>query len=82
MARICEKDRHMALLVREDWLIRILRETGHSVVFGWVGDKQLVEAGIFSGLVGDYTRIDAVASLVENKWMFGDRRVERRSVNR
>ena len=82
VARFCEKDRHTALLVREDWLKRILRETGDSVVFGWLGDKQLVEAGISSGLVGDYTRINAIASLVQNKWTFGDRRVERRSVYR
>lgn len=82
VVRFCEKDHHTALLVREDWLKRILRETGDSVVFGWLGDKQLVEAGISSGLIGDYTRINAVASLVENEWTFGDRRVERRSVYR
>ena len=70
----------MALLVREDWLKRILRETGHSVVFGWLGEKKLLEAGFFTGLVGDWTRINGVASLVENKWVFGNRRVERFSV--
>lgn len=82
VAHCCEKDHHTALLVREDWVKRMLRQTGHTLVFGWVGDKQLVEAGISSGLVGDYTRINATASLVEDKWTFGDRRVERRAVHR
>ena len=81
VVRFCENDRHMALLVREDWLKRSLRKTGHSVVFGWLGEKKLLEAGFATGIVGDWIRINGIASLEKNKWSFGDRRLERRSVN-
>ena len=81
VAHCCENDHHTALL-REDWLKRILRETGRFLVWGWIGDKQLIEAGISSGLVGDYTRINATASLVGSNWTFEDRRIEQRSVQR
>ena len=79
VAQYCEGSGHSVMLVRESWLKRTLRKTGHSIVFGWLGEKRLFGAG-FSGLVGDWTQIDAVASLVDNKWKFCKRRLERRSL--
>ena len=80
MARYHEAPGHGALLVREDWLKQVLRKTGHAVVFGWLGEKRLIEAGLATGLVGDWTVIDAVASFVDGRWKFGQRRLKRRSV--
>ena len=68
---------HGALLVREDWLEGVLRRTGHAIVFGWLGEKRLFEAGFAAGLVGDWTVIDAVASFVDGRWKFGTRRFKR-----
>ena len=79
MAQYCEGFGHSALLVREDWLKRTLRKTGHSIVFGWLGEKRLIEPD-FRGIVGDWTQIDAIASLAGTRWKFGKRRLERVSV--
>ena len=79
MAQYCEGFGHSALLVREDWLKRTLRKTGHSIVFGWLGEKRLIEPN-FRGIVGDWTKIDAIASLAGTRWKFGKRRLERVSV--
>ena len=76
-ARYLEGDGHMALLVREDWLRRTLRNTGHSVVFGWLGEKRLVGASPHYDLVGGWTEIDAIASLADGRWTFGERRLKR-----
>ena len=65
----------MALLVREDWLKRTLRNTGHSMVFGWLGEKQLIGRGF--DVPGDWTQIDAIASLAGYRWSFGERRLKR-----
>ncbi len=78
----CERERHMVLLVRESWLKRTIRQTGHSIVFGWLGEKKLLEAGFSTGLVGDWTEINGIATLVENQWDFGKPRLERHIVNR
>ena len=76
VAQYCEGSGHGALLVREDWLKRTLRKTGHSIVFGWLGEKRLIGAG-FHGVVVDRTQIDAIASLAGNKWRFGERQLKR-----
>ena len=80
VARYDDAPGHGALQVREDWLKQVLRKTGHAVVFGWLGEKRLIEAGLATGLVGDWTVIDAVASFKDGRWTFGQRRLKRRSV--
>ena len=79
VARYFEEDSHAALLVREDWLKRTLRETGHSMVFGWLGEKQLIGEIPHHGVVGDWTEIDGVASLAGNRWTLGRRKLKRSS---
>ena len=66
---------HSALLVREEWLKRVLRKTGNTIVFGWLGEKRLIETGFHSEIVGDWTGIDAIASLAASQWAFGKRRL-------
>ena len=44
VAQYRERPGHSALHVREDWLKRTLRKAGHSILFGWLGEKQLFEA--------------------------------------
>ena len=80
VARYLEGDGHMALLVREDWLKRTLRQSGHCMVFGWLGEKQLVGTGPHHGLVGGWMEINAIASLVVTRWTFGERRLKRCSL--
>ena len=72
------RDGHAALFVREKWLARILRSSGLEMVFGWLGEKRLVETGSWR-LVGDWTEINAVASFAGGRWTFGRRRLARRS---
>ena len=79
VARYLEGNGHMALLVREDWLKRTLGNAGHSVVFGWLGQKQLLGAGHHHGLVSGWIEMDAIASLADAGWKFGERRLKRRS---
>ena len=79
VARYVEGDGHMALLVREDWLKRTLRNAGHCVVFGWLGQKQLMGAAHHYGLAGGWMEIDATASLADGRWRFGERRLKPRS---
>ena len=74
MARYFEEDVNKALLVREDWLKRTLQKTDLRMVFGWLGEKQLIGGPDY--LVGDWTQIDAIASLAGNRWFFGDRRLK------
>lgn len=47
------------------------------MVFGWLGEKRLLEAGSSTGVVGDRTQINAIASLLGTQWTFGERRLER-----
>ena len=77
VAQYRERSGYSALLVREEWLKRVLRKTGNAIVFGWCGEKRLIETGLHSEIVGDWTGIDAIASLAE-KWAFGERRLVRR----
>lgn len=62
------------------------RSAGGSLVrrttadYPWLGEKRLIEAGLATGLVGNWTVIDAVASFVDGRWTFGQRRLKRRSV--
>ena len=76
VARYFEGNGHMALLVREGWLQQTLRKTGCSMVFGWLGEKQLF-APCHHGLFDDWTEINGIASLVGKQWEFGERRLER-----
>ena len=82
VARYLEADGHMALLVREDWLKRTLRKTGHSMVFGWLGEKKLIGAKPHYRVVDGWTEINAIASLAGNRWKFGKRRLTRCSRGR
>ena len=79
VAQYREGSGHSALLVREEWLKRILRKTGNAIVFGWLGEKRLIGTGFHRGIVGDWTQINAIASLAGAQWAFGERRLERRS---
>ena len=79
VAQYREGSGHSALLVREEWLKQVLQKTGNAIVFGWLGEKQLIETGSRPGIVGDWTQIDAIASLAGSQWEFGERRLERRS---
>ena len=79
VAHFFEDDRRMALLVREDWLKQTLRITGHSMVFGWGGEKQLIGAHFRHDSGGGWMEFDGIASLVGNQWKFGKRRTKRRS---
>ena len=77
-AQYREQGGHCALLVREDWLKRTLRKCGRSMVFGWLGEKRLFDAGSPPQLLGDWIEISAVASLSARRWEFGQRRFTRR----
>ena len=73
-------DRHSdvctALLVREDWLKRNIGKTGHSVAFGWIGEKMLhSDSGAGMPEFG-WTEIDAAASLADEGWQFGKPRTK------
>lgn len=83
VARFVEGINHSVLLVREDWLKRALREAGLDLIFGWLGEKQLLEkdgARFGIEIVGGWTEINAVASFDGHQWAFGQRRFETRSV--
>ncbi len=80
-AQYRERNGHHALLVRENWLKRTLRACGYSMVFGWLGEKRLFDAGSWPRLVGDWMEINAIASLAGGRWTFGQRRLERRRVD-
>ena len=77
VARYYESDSHMALLVHENWLKRFLRNTSHSIVFGWVGEKQLLRPRPRYGVVGDWMEINCIASLAGSRWAFGERWLKR-----
>ena len=84
VAQFVESSDHSVLLVREDWLKRTLRRAGLDVIFGWLGEKQLLEKdGDRFGVevVGGWTEINAVASLDGRRWRFGQRRLETRPVS-
>ena len=76
-AQYRDRDGHSALLVRESWLKQTLRKCGYSMVFGWLGEKRLFEAGPRAELVGDWTEINAIASFADGRWAFGKRGLER-----
>lgn len=66
-----------ALLVREDWLRRTMEKVGHSVAFGWIGEKML-RSGSSTRMLLEFgwTEIDAPASLAEEGWQFGKPRTK------
>ena len=86
VAQYREGDGHSALLVREDWLQRTLEKTGHSIVFACLGKKQLVErlysSHILPNRLYDWTETYATASLADDRWTFGKRRLERHQGSR
>ena len=73
VAKFVESGDHSALLVREDWLKRTLRGAELDMVFGWLGEKRLLEN---DSIVGNRTEINAVASFDRCRWRFGRRRLE------
>ena len=77
-AQYRQRSGHSALLVRENWLNRTLRVCGYSIVFGWLGERRLFDAGSLPRLVGDWAEINAIASLAGSRWAFGRRRLESR----
>ena len=82
VARYDEASGHGALLVREDWLKRVLGKTGYAIVFGWLGEKQLFEAGLAADLVGDWMGVSAVALLAGGRWTFREPQFIRQSIRR
>jgi hypothetical protein len=70
------RDRHSALLVREDWLKKTLATNGWSLVVGWLGEKRLLEGGLTGGLEGGWIEINGIASLARSEWRFGTRRLD------
>lgn len=81
VAQYFEEGGHVALLVREDWLKQTLRKTGHSMVFVWLGEKQLIGESPHYDSGGSWTEIDGIASLVGGRWKFGKRRLKSHSRN-
>ena len=85
VAQFVEGNRQSVLLVREDWLRQTLREIGLAIVFGWLGEKRLLEAGAAHSaveIIGNWTEINAIASLEGHRWTFGQRRLTERSVTK
>ncbi|MXX38720.1 MAG: ATP-binding protein [Gemmatimonadetes bacterium] len=76
VAQYLEGGGHTVLLVREDWLKGTLRKTGHSMIFGWRGEKQLIGAPPHYDSGGGWTEIDGIASLGGGRWTFGKRRLK------
>ena len=74
VAQFVESGGHRALLVRENWLKRTLRGADLDVIFGWLGEKRLLEK---DGVVGGWTEINAVASLDRRRWRFGRQRLDK-----
>ena len=81
VAQFVENEVHCSLLVREDWLQQTLHKIGLAMIFGWLGEKRLFGKGdnVRAETLGDWTEINAVASLEGKRWIFGQRRLERRS---
>ena len=82
MAQYRERNGHRALIVREDWLQDTLRNTHHSILFGLLGEKRFMRAGLHTDVVRDWTQIDAIGSLTGDQWAFGKRRLTRLSVQK
>lgn len=57
---------HSALLVRESWLKPTLKKGGWGLAIGWLGEKMLFAPGWTSGLVGEWTEMNGVASFGED----------------
>ena len=82
VAQFMEGNGQSALLVREDWLRQTLRNVKLNIVFGWLGEKRLLEKRTASSpieTIGSWTEINATASLKGRRWMFGQRRLTERS---
>ena len=82
VAQTARAGAHSALLVREDWITRVLNELNLRLVIGWLGEKQLLARGWTSGLVGDWLEIDGTAWLTGSGITFGQRRLTRREQGR
>ena len=79
VARFAESDDHSVLIVREDWLKRILRKDGLVIVFGWLGEKRFIEMDtlpILSNTIGRWTEINSVATFDGHRWAFVQRRLK------
>ena len=85
VAQFVDDNRQSVLLVREDWLRQTLRKVGLAIVFGWLGEKRLLETGTAHSsveIIGNWTEINATASLEGRQWTFGQRRLSERSVQK
>ena len=85
VAQFVEGNRQSVLLAREDWLRQTLRKLNLAIVFGWLGEKRLLETGAARSAVetiGNWTEINATASLAGRRWAFGLRRLTERSVQK
>ena len=74
MAQFVDGNRQSVLLVRENWLSQTLRKLNLAIVFGWLGEKRLLETGAARSAVetlGSWTEINAIASLEGRRWTFG-----------
>ena len=83
VAQFAEDNRQSVLLVREDWLRQTLRKLNLAIVFGWLGEKQLLGTGTEHfevETIGSWTEINAIASFGGRRWKFGQRRLETRAV--
>ena len=82
VAQFMEGNGQSVLLAREDWLRRTLREVKLDIVFGWLGEKRLLGKRTPSSQIetlGNWTEINATASLKGRRWTFGQRRLTERS---
>ena len=63
---VSRQGEHSALLVRESWLKTTLKKGGWGLAIGWLGEKMLFSPGWMSGLIGEWTEMNGVASFGEN----------------
>jgi hypothetical protein len=68
--REAARDRHSALLVREDWLKAAITKHSWLIVVAWLGEKRLFAGGRSGGLEGGWTELNGIASLAQSAWKF------------
>lgn len=68
-------DGHGVLLVREQWLDKLLRKQGWALVLGWLGEKQILGTSVDYSSYGGFSVINGVASFRRGHWTLGHTRV-------
>jgi hypothetical protein len=63
---VSRQGEHSAVLVRESWLKAALKKGGWGLAIGWLGEKMLFPPGWMSGLIGEWTEMNGVASFGED----------------